>query len=145
MPVLEIHKILDEIKRVTIPVADYADDFLGFYQYMKKNIDEYQDLIREKLVYVDLIVVEDLYKDYERSPLSNVFIQKKERDIFHVFIFGNFERDNQIIWELSEIFSGFVAEFVILPIFTAFEGKSLMTNRDPIIERVKDGIIIYES
>ncbi|MEA5467566.1 hypothetical protein [Spirulina sp. 06S082] len=145
MPVLETQKIVDEIKQITIPVIDYRDDFLGFYQCMKKNIDEHQDFIQEKLGYIDLIVVEDLYQDYKRSPLTDVVIQTKERDIFNIFVFGDFEKDNQIIWELSEVFSEFVAEFVILPIFTSFPKNLLVMNSGRIIEQVKGGIIIYES
>ena len=145
MPVLETHKIVDEIKQVTIPVTDYRDDFLGFYQCMRKNIDEHQELMQGKLDYIDLIVAEDLYQDYKRSPLTDVVIQTKEREIVDFFIIGNFERNPQIIWELSEVFADFYVEFLWMPVFHAFNYTAIATYPNLLNEKLAKGILIYES
>lgn len=145
MPVLETHKIVDEIKQVTIPVMDYRDDFLGFYQYMKQNIDEHQELIQEKLGYIDLIIVEDLYRDYKRSHLTDVAIQTKEREIVDFFIIGDFERNQQIIWELSEVFADFYVEFLWMPVFHDFNYTAIANYPNLLNEKLTKGILIYES
>ncbi|MBC6424199.1 MAG: hypothetical protein GDA43_24285 [Hormoscilla sp. SP5CHS1] len=46
-------------------------------------------------------------------------MQKKEREIVNLFIFGDFEEDYQITWKLSEVLADFYVESLILPILNS--------------------------
>jgi hypothetical protein len=76
MIVIDIDKIRDTIKELTIPLKSYPDDFLGFYQKINNSISAEINIIKQ-LDRIDLIIVENLYKNYYRSEISpHVIIQK---------------------------------------------------------------------
>ena len=113
MVVLDIDNIRDTIKGVTIPLKSYSDDFLGFHQRINNSISAEINIIKQ-LHGIDLIIVENLYKDYYRSEISpHVIIQKHEQETVNIWILGNFEQENQIVWELSEVFADFYVEFTL--------------------------------
>lgn len=95
---IDIENIRDTIKGLTIPLKSYPDDFLGFYQRINNSIFAEINIIKQ-LQGIDLIIVENLYKNYYRSEISpHVIIQKHEQETANIWILGNFEPENQIIW-----------------------------------------------
>jgi hypothetical protein len=141
MIVIDIDKIRDTIKELTIPLKSYHDDFLGFYQRINNSISAEINIIKQ-LHGIDLIIVENLYKDYYRSEISpHVIIQKHEQETVNIWILGNFEHENQIVWELSEVFADFYVEFLLMPIFHIFNYNDIKPD---LIQEFKQGIIVYE-
>ncbi|MBD2481458.1 hypothetical protein [Planktothrix sp. FACHB-1365] len=141
MVVLDIENIKDTIKGLTIPLKSYSDDFLGFYQRINNSISAEINIIKQ-LDGIDLIIIENLYKDYSRSEISpHVIIQKHEQETINIWILGNFEPENQIVWELSEVFADFYVEFLLMPIFNVFNYADL---KPELIQELKQGIIVYE-
>jgi len=141
MIVIDIDKIRDTIKELTIPLKSYPDDFLGFYQKINNSISAEINIIKQ-LDRIDLIIVENLYKNYYRSEISpHVIIQKYEQETVNICILGNFEHKNQIIWELSEVFADFYVEFLLMPIFHVFNYADIKPD---LIQEFKQGIIVYE-
>jgi len=141
MIVIDIDKIRDTIKELTIPLKSYPDDFIGFYQKINNSISAEINIIKQ-LHGIDLIIVENLYKNYYRSEISpHVIIQKYEQETVNICILGNFEHKNQIIWELSEVFADFYVEFLLMPIFHVFNYADIKPD---LIQEFKQGIIVYE-
>jgi len=141
MIVIDIDKIRDTIKELTIPLKSYPDDFLGFYQKINNSISAEINIIKQ-LDRIDLIIVENLYKNYYRSEISpHVIIQKHEQETVNICILGNFEHKNQIIWELSEVFADFYVEFLLMPIFHVFNYADIKPD---LIQEFQQGIIVYE-
>ncbi|GDZ95041.1 hypothetical protein PA905_32220 [Planktothrix agardhii CCAP 1459/11A] len=141
MIVIDIDNIRDKIKELTIPMKSYPDDFLGFYQKINNSISAEIKRIKQ-LHGIDLIIVENLYKDYYRSEVSpHVIIQKHEQETVNIWILGNFEHKNQIVWELSEVFADFYVEFLLMPIFHVFNYNDIKPD---LIQEFKQGIIVYE-
>jgi hypothetical protein len=141
MIVIDIDNIRDKIKELTIPQQSYPDDFLGFYQKINNSISAEIKRIKQ-LHGIDLIIVENLYKDYYRSEVSpHVIIQKHEQETVNIWILGNFEHKNQIVWELSEVFADFYVEFLLMPIFHVFNYNDIKPD---LIQEFKQGIIVYE-
>jgi hypothetical protein len=141
MIVIDIDKIRDTIKELTIPLKSYPDDFLGFYQKINNSISAEINIIKQ-LDRIDLIIVENLYKNYYRSEISpHVIIQKYEQETVNICILGNFEHKNQIIWELSEVFADFYVEFLLMPIFHVFNYADIKPD---LIQEFQQGIIVYE-
>jgi hypothetical protein len=142
MIVIDIDNIRDTIKGLTIPMESYPDDdFLGFYQMINNSISAEIKTIKQ-LHGIDLIIVENLYKDYYRSEVSpHVIIQKHEQETVNIWILGNFEHENQIVWELSEVFADFYVEFLLMPIFHVFNYNDIKPD---LIQKFKQGIIVYE-
>jgi hypothetical protein len=141
MIVIDIDNIRDKIKELTIPMKSYPDDFLGFYQKINNSISAEIKRIKQ-LHGSDLIIVENLYKDYYRSEVSpHVIIQKHEQETVNIWILGNFEHKNQIVWELSEVFADFYVEFLLMPIFHVFNYNDIKPD---LIQEFKQGIIVYE-
>jgi hypothetical protein len=141
MIVIDIDNIRDTIKELTIPQQSYPDDFLGFYQKINNSISAEIKTIKQ-LHGIDLIIVENLYKDYYRSEVSpHVIIQKHEQETVNIWILGNFEHENQIVWELSEVFADFYVEFLLMPIFHVFNYNDIKPD---LIQKFKQGIIVYE-
>jgi hypothetical protein len=122
-------------------MKSYPDDFLGFYQKINNSISAEIKRIKQ-LHGIDLIIVENLYKDYYRSEVSpHVIIQKHEQETVNIWILGNFEHKNQIVWELSEVFADFYVEFLLMPIFHVFNYNDIKPD---LIQEFKQGIIVYE-
>jgi hypothetical protein len=143
MVVIEAENIRDTIKGLTIHLPSYPDDFLGFYQVIANCISAEKEKIKE--LDVDLIVVENLYKDYHRSEVSqNIIIQKKERETINILILGDLEPEHQIVWKFSEVFADFYVEFLLLPIFHTFNYRVLAAIKSDVIQKFKEGIIVYE-
>jgi hypothetical protein len=141
MIVIDIDNIRDTIKELTIPQQSYPDDFLGFYQKINNSISAEIKTIKQ-LHGIDLIIVENLYKDYYRSEVSpHIIIQKHEQETVNIWILGNFEHENQIVWELSEVFADFYVEFLLMPIFHVFNYNDIKPD---LIQKFKQGIIVYE-
>ena len=141
MIVIDIDNIRDKIKELTIPQQSHPDDFLGFYQKINNSISAEIKTIKQ-LHGIDLIIVENLYKDYYRSEVSpHVIIQKHEQETVNIWILGNFEHKNQIVWELSEVFADFYVEFLLMPIFHVFNYNDIKPD---LIQEFKQGIIVYE-
>ena len=139
MIVIDIDNIRDKIKELTIPMKSYPDDFLGFYQKINNSISAEIKRIKQ-LHGIDLIIVENLYKDYYRSEVSpHVIIQKHEQETVNIWILGNFEHKNQIVWELSEVFADFYVEFLLMPIFHVFNYADIKPD---LIQKFKQGIIL---
>lgn len=83
-----------------------------------------------------------MYKDYYRSEVSpHIIIQKHEQETVNIWILGNFEHKNQIVWELSEVFADFYVEFLLMPIFHVFNYNDIKPD---LIQKFKQGIIVYE-
>lgn len=144
MVVIDAKNIRDTIKGLTSPLPSYNDDFLGFYQVIANCISAEKERIKE-LDEVDIIIVENLYKNYHRSEVSqNIIIQKQERETINIFIVGDWETENQIIWELSEIFADFYVEFLFMPIFHTFNYRVLAELKSDVMQKVQEGIIVYE-
>lgn len=139
MIVIDIDNIRDTIKELTIPQQSYPDDFLGFYQKINNSISAESKTIKQ-LHGIDLIIVENLYRDYYRSEVSpHVIIQKHEQETVNIWILGNFEHKNQIVWELSEVFADFYVEFLLMPIFHVFNYADIKPD---LIQKFKQGIIL---
>jgi len=143
MVVIDAENIRNTIKGLTSPLPSYHDDFLGFYQVIANCISAEKEKIKE--LDVDLIIVENLYKDYHRSEVSqNIIIQKQERETINILIFGDWETENKIIWELSEILADFYVEFLLMPIFHTFNYRVLAELKSDVMPKVQEGIIVYE-
>lgn len=139
MIVIDIDNIRDKIKELTIPMKSYPDDFLGFYQKINNSISAESKTIKQ-LHGIDLIIVENFYKNYYRSEVSpHVIIQKHEQETVNIWILGNFEHKNQIVWELSEVFADFYVEFLLMPIFHVFNYADIKPD---LIQKFKQGIIL---
>lgn len=144
MVVIDAENIRDTIKALTSPLPSYHDDFLGFYQVITNCISAEKKRIQQ-LDKIDIILVENLYKDYHHSEVSqNIIIQKQERETINIFIVGDWETENKIIWELSEIFADFYVEFLLMPIFHTFNYRVLAELQSDVMQKFKEGIIVYE-
>ncbi|MBC6424811.1 MAG: hypothetical protein GDA38_27645 [Hormoscilla sp. SP12CHS1] len=144
MAVIDKDKIIETIQAITSDVESYVDDFLGIYQFIRRSIAEQGDRI-EKLSSVDLIAIEDLYQDYEKLEHHNLVLQKKEREIVNIFIFGDFQEDYQITWELSEVLAYFYVEYLILPIINNVSYQEFQARPTIFTEQLKHGVRLYEA
>jgi hypothetical protein len=147
MAVVEAEKIIDNIRGLAIPIESYPDDFLGAYKLIADSIAAGKERLK-KLDSLDLIVVEDLYTDYERlEPINNypIVVKNKNRETLNIFIFGNFEREFPVVQELSEIFADFYIEFLLLPLFKIINYELLPSKLRSIKQKLKNGVVVYES
>ncbi|NJS11052.1 MAG: hypothetical protein HC789_12095 [Microcoleus sp. CSU_2_2] len=144
MAVIEAEKIIDNIKEVAIDTPSDEQDFLGFYKFIANSISQEKERI-EKLKSVDLIVVENLYNDYEQLDRHNLVLQKREREVVQVFIFGDFEQDTEITWEMSEIFADFFIEYLLIPILNNISYDRFQEMPSYFLEHIKDSVIVYEA
>ncbi|MGL6338949.1 MAG: hypothetical protein ACRC80_07395 [Waterburya sp.] len=145
MAVIEAQKIIEKIEEVAIDIdSSYEQDFLGFYKFIANSISQEKERI-EKLKSVHLIVVENLYKDYQQLEHHNLVLQKREREVVQIFIFGDFEEDNEITWEMSEIFADFFVEYLLIPILNNINYDRFQARPSYFLEYIKDGVIVYEA
>lgn len=144
MTVIEQDKILEAINEVTRNIDFDKKDFLGFYKFIINSISQERERI-EKLGSIDLIVVENLYNDYEQLEHHNLVLQKRECEVVQVFIFGYFEQDTQITWEISEIFADFFVEYLVMPILNNISYDKFQTMPSYFLEHIKDGVRVYEA
>ncbi|NJM60076.1 MAG: hypothetical protein HC849_07620 [Oscillatoriales cyanobacterium RU_3_3] len=99
MAVTSVENIIDNIKGLAIPIASYPDDFLGAYKLIADSLAAAKERLK-KLDTLDLIIVEDLYQDYERlEPINNypIVVKNKNRETLNIFILGKFERDFPVV------------------------------------------------
>jgi hypothetical protein len=143
MTVIDRDKILEAINEVTRDIDFDEKDFLGFYKFIINSISQERERI-EKLGSVDLIVVENLYNDYEQLNYHNLVLQKREREVVKVFIFGYFQEDTQITWEMSEIFADFFVEYLVMPILNNISYDKFQAMPSYFLEQIKDGARVYE-
>lgn len=144
MAVVEADKIIESIKEVASDIPSDEQDFLGFYKFIANSISQEKERI-EKLKSVDLIVVENLYNDYEKLDRHNLVLQKREREVVQIFIFGDFEQDAEITWEMSEIFADFFVEYLLIPILNNISYDRFQGMPSYFLEHIKDGVIMYEA
>lgn len=147
MAVTSVENIIDNIKGLAIPIASYPDDFLGAYKLITDSLAAAKERLK-KLDTLDLIIVEDLYQDYERlEPINNypIVVKNKNRETLTIFILGKFERDFPVVQELSEIFADFYIEFLLLPIFKIIDYELLPSKFRYLKHKLKNGVLVYES
>ena len=143
MKIIDRAKIIDRIESVTVNIKSYEDDFLGFYQFISKSIANKQDTLPRTSI--ELIVVENLYEDFERMEIANAVVQKKEREVVNFFIFGDFEEDLEITQSASEILAEFYVEYLILPIINNVNYQEFESKSNYFLEQIKNGVIVYEA
>jgi hypothetical protein len=147
MAVKDVENIIDKIRGLAIPIESYPDDFLGAYKLITDSLTAGQERLK-KLENLDLIIVEDLYKDYERlEPINNypIVVKNKNRETLTVFIFGKFDREFPVVQELSEIFADFYIEFLLLPLFKIIDYELLPSKLRSLKHKLKNGVLVYES
>jgi hypothetical protein len=144
MAVQNADKVIEAVKQVTQDINSYEQDFMGFYKFIANSIFQARERL-EKLQSIDLIAIENLYQDYEKLEDHNLVLQKREREVVQVFIFGDFEQDAEITWEMSEILADFFVEYLILPILNNVSYDKFQAMPSYFLEHIKDGAIVYES
>lgn len=147
MAVKDVENIIDNIRGLAIPIESYPDDFLGAYKLITDSLKAGKERLK-KLENLDLIIVEDLYKDYERlEPINNypIVVKNKNRETLTVFILGKFDREFPVVQELSEIFANFYIEFLLLPIFKIIDYELLPSKLRSLKHKLKNGVLVYES
>ncbi|MCU0545964.1 MAG: hypothetical protein MUE44_28000 [Oscillatoriaceae cyanobacterium Prado104] len=144
MAVQNADKVIEAVKQVTQDINSYEQDFLGFYKFIANSISQARERL-EKLQSLDLIAIENLYQDYEQLEGHNLVLQKREREVVQVFIFGDFEQDAEITWEMSEILADFFVEYLIVPILNNVSYDKFQAMPSYFLEHIKDGVIVYEA
>ncbi|GBF82751.1 hypothetical protein [Aphanothece sacrum] len=142
MTVIDKISIIESIKNQIID-KNSLDDFLGFYQFL--NISLIQNRENLKTLPIDLIIVENIYNDYDKLDNHSIILQKKEREVIHVLIFGDFTEDSEITYQLSEIFADFLVEFLIIPILNNINYTEFEQRQNDILKNINNSIIVYES
>jgi hypothetical protein len=144
MAVQKADRVIEAVKQVTQDINSYEQDFLGFYKFIANSIFQERERLK-KLQSVDLIVIEDLYKDYEQLERQNLVLQKREREVVQVFILGDFEGDTEITWEMSEILADFFVEYLVMPILNNISYDKFEAMPSYFLEYIKDGVRVYEA
>jgi hypothetical protein len=147
MAVKDAENIIDNIRGLAIPIESYPDDFLGAYKLINDSLTAGKERLK-KLENLDLIIVEDLYKDYERlEPINNypIVVKNKNRETLTIFILGKFDREFPVVQELSEIFADFYIEFLLLPLFKIIDYELLPSKLRSLKHKLKNGVLVYES
>lgn len=147
MAVKDVENIIDNIRGLAIPIESYPDDFLGAYKLITDSLTAGKERLK-KLENLDLIIVEDLYKDYERlEPINNyhIVVKNKNRETLTIFILGKFDREFPVVQELSEIFADFYIEFLLLPLFKIIDYELLPSKLRSLKHKLKNGVLVYES
>ncbi|MEL7034592.1 MAG: hypothetical protein AAFO04_03075 [Cyanobacteria bacterium J06592_8] len=106
MTVIDQEQVITSLKSVTQDIAVYQNDFLGFYQLIYNSINQAEEQL-ERLTNLDLIIIDDLYEDYEKITDKNLVIQKREREVVQILSVGDFQRDTEITEILSEVLADY--------------------------------------
>lgn len=142
MTVIDKVSIIKSIKDRTIEVKS-LDDFWGIYQFIKLSLNQAREMLEALLI--DLIIVENIYADYENVKHHGTVLQKKEREVIHIYTIGDFAQDSEITWQLSEILSAFLVEYLIIPILNNINYDEFEQLKSDNLENIYNSIIVYES
>lgn len=142
MTVIDKVSVIKSIKNRTIEVNS-LDDFLGIYQFIKLSLNQAQEML--EALPIDLIIVENIYADYENVKHHGIVLQKKEREVIHIYTIGDFAQDSEITWQLSEILSDFLVEYLIIPILNNINYDEFEQLKSDNLENIHNSIIVYES
>ncbi len=91
MTVIDKVSIIKSIKHQTLE-ANSFDDFLGVYQLINNSLAQEKDKL--ETLSIDLIIVENIYGDYDKLENHRIVLQKNEREVIHIFTFGDFTQDS---------------------------------------------------
>jgi hypothetical protein len=144
MTVIDQEQVITSLKSVTQDISVYGEDFLGFYQFIFNSIHQAHDKL-EQLEGLDLIVIEDLYQDYEKIADQNLVLQKKEREVVQVLSLGDFQQDAEITEVLSEILADFLLEYLLIPILNNINYEQFLAQSSYYQKLFKNGVTVYEA
>ncbi|MEA5535389.1 hypothetical protein [Crocosphaera sp. XPORK-15E] len=142
MTVIDKVSIIESIKGQTIEINS-PDDFLGIYHFIKLSLTQNKEKL--ETLPIDLIIVENIYADYDKLEHHNIILQKQEREVIHIFTFGDFNQDSEMTWQLSEILSDFLVEYLIIPILNNISYTEFEQCKNDIIKNINNSVIVYES